>query len=187
MGFPWPAGIEEVAVLTSVDGNTAHFADGTMRDVDAIVLCTGYQHSFGFISGELRLRTRNVLYPDNLYKGVFWLDNPGLMYLGMQDQYYTFTMFDAQAWYGRDYVLGRISLPPRADMAADIAHWRRRLAACADPFDEIDFQADYMMDLYQDVDYPSYDVDLTPEHFRAWEHDKQAGNIGYRDRSLSSP
>jgi hypothetical protein len=43
------------------------------------------------------------------------------MYLGMQDQYYTFTMFDAQAWYARDYVLGRISLPSHEEMAADIA------------------------------------------------------------------
>ena len=106
MGFPWPAGIDEVPLLSKVDGSTAHFADGTARDVDAIVLCTGYQHSFTFISDELRLRTANVLYPDNLYKGIFWLTNPDLMYLGMQDQYYTFTMFDAQAWYARDYVLG---------------------------------------------------------------------------------
>src|SRR5213076_365414 len=89
MDFPWPAGIDEVPLLSKVDGHTAHFADGTARDVDAIVLCTGYQHSFGFISDELRLRTANVLYPDNLYKGVFWLGNPDLMYLGMQDQYYT--------------------------------------------------------------------------------------------------
>ena len=111
MGFPWPAGIDEVPLLSKVDGSTAHFADGTTRDVDAIVLCTGYQHSFRFISDELRLRTANVLYPGNLYKGVFWLGHPDLMYLGMQDQYYTFTMFDTQAWYARDYVLGRISLP----------------------------------------------------------------------------
>jgi trimethylamine monooxygenase len=187
MGFPWPDGIEEVPLLTHVDGHTAHFADGTTRDVDAIVLCTGYQHSFGFISDDLRLRTTNVLYPDHLYKGIFWLDNPGLMYLGMQDQYYTFTMFDAQAWYARDHVLGRISLPPRADMAADIAAWRDRLAACEGPFDEIDFQADYMLDLYKDVDYPSHDVDLTRAHFRAWEHDKEVSITGYRDRSFSSP
>jgi trimethylamine monooxygenase len=187
MDFPWPAGIDEVPLLSKVDGHTAHFADGTARDVDAIVLCTGYQHSFGFISDELRLRTANVLYPDNLYKGVFWLGNPDLMYLGMQDQYYTFTMFDAQAWYARDYVLGRIPLPSRDEMAADIAKWRDRLAECAGPSDEIDFQADYVEDLNKDVDYPSYDVDLTRAHFKEWEHDKMTSITGYRDRSFSSP
>src|SRR5438552_15119554 len=52
MGFPWPEGIDEVPLLAKVDGSTAHFADGTTRDVDVIVLCTGYQHSFRFISDE---------------------------------------------------------------------------------------------------------------------------------------
>jgi trimethylamine monooxygenase len=187
MGFPWPPGITEVPLLTGVDGNQAQFADGTARSVDTIVLCTGYQHSFGFIADDLRLRTPNVLYPDQLYKGVFWLGHPDLMYLGMQDQFYTFTMFDGQAWYARDYVLGRIALPSPADMAADIAHWRGRLAECAGPSDQIDFQGDYVADLYKDVDYPSYDVDLTRAHFKAWEHDKETSITGYRDRSFSSP
>ena len=126
MGFPWPAGIDEVPLLAKVDGSTAHFADGTARDVDAIVLCTGYQHSFKFISDELRLRTANVLYPDDLYKGIFWLGNPGLMYLGMQDQYYTFTMFDAQAWYCA-------GLRARPDLAALARGDGRRHRAMARP------------------------------------------------------
>ena len=40
-----------------------------------------------------------------------WEDNPQLFYLGMQDQFYTFNMFDAQAWFARDVILGRIELP----------------------------------------------------------------------------
>src|SRR5260370_16738728 len=66
MGFPWPAGIEEVPLLSRVDGSTAHFADGTARDVDAIVLSTGFHHSFIFISHALPLPTANLLYPRNL-------------------------------------------------------------------------------------------------------------------------
>jgi trimethylamine monooxygenase len=187
MGFPWPDGIEEVPLLSGVEGGTARFSDGTAREVDAIVLCTGYQHAFRFLSDELRLRTPNVLYPAGLYKGIFWLANPALMYLGMQDQYYTFTMFDTQAWYARDYVLGRITLPPPPDMAADIARWRARLARCAGPSDEIDFQAAYLADLHSAVDYPRYDLDLTRAHFKTWEHDKMTSITGYRDRSFTSP
>src|SRR5262249_53317263 len=152
--FAWPAGIEEVPLLARLDGRTAHFAGGAAREVDAIVLCTGYRHAFRFLPDELRLRTANVLYPGGLYKGIFWAANPDLMYLGMQDQYYTFPLFDPQAWYARDYVLARITLPPPDQMAADIAAWRGRLARCAGPSDEIDFQASYLADLHQHVDYP---------------------------------
>ena len=51
------------------------------------------------------------MWPLGLYKGVVWEKNPALFYIGMQDQFYTFNMFDAQAWYARDVMLGRIKLP----------------------------------------------------------------------------
>ena len=111
MGFTWPEGMDELPLLDQVDGNTAHFNDGSSKDVDAIVLCTGYQHTSRSSTTSCRLRTHNRMYPPHLYKGIFWLDNPKLMYLGMQDQFYTFSMFDAQAWYARDD-------DPRPDQAA---------------------------------------------------------------------
>src|SRR5690606_4166562 len=123
MGFEWPKGFEEKPLLMRVEGNVAHFKDGSTRQVDAIILCTGYQHHFPFLPDELTLRTHNRLYPNGLYKGVFWQENPKLIYLGMQDQYYTFNMFDAQAWYARDVMLGRIPLPDAEARAADIAEW----------------------------------------------------------------
>ena len=38
------------------------------------------------------------------------------MYIGMQDQFYTFNMFDAQAWYARDYMMGKMKLPDQEKM-----------------------------------------------------------------------
>ncbi len=111
MGFRWPEGFAEKPLLTRLSGKTAHFKDGSTAEVDAIVLCTGYKHHFPFLPDELRLKTDNRLYPLGLYKGVVWEKNMGLFYLGMQDQYYTFNMFDAQAWYVRDVILGRLALP----------------------------------------------------------------------------
>ncbi|ODA65905.1 Phenylacetone monooxygenase [Methyloligella halotolerans] len=35
MGFDWPDGFEEKPLLQKVEGNTAHFADGTTKEVDA--------------------------------------------------------------------------------------------------------------------------------------------------------
>lgn len=186
MGFKWPEDVDEVPLLTKVDGRTAHFQDGTTRDVDAVILCTGYQHDFPFIEDSLRLRTENLLYTPDLYKGVFWIDNPKMMYLGMQDQYYTFTLFDAQAWYARDYILGRLSLPSKQEMADDVAAWRAREDNLADEHEEIDFQADHIDDLRKDVDYPDFDLDLTRQHFKEWEHHKAEDITSYRDHAFQS-
>lgn len=187
MGFHWPSGIEEVPQLLRMEGDTAHFADGTRRRVDAVILCTGYQHRFPFIEQDLTLSTENVLYTPHLYKGVFWIDNPKMMYLSMQDQFYTMTLFDAEAWYARDYVLGRIPLPSRAEMADDVAAWRAREDALTNAYEQIDFQADHIQDLLKDVDYPDFDLDLTRVHFKNWEHDKEEDITEYRDRGFSSP
>lgn len=187
MGFGWPDGISEVPALAHVDGRTAHFVDGTTRDVDAIILCTGYQHHFPFIDAELRLTTTNNLYPDGLYKGVVWTANPKLIYLGMQDQYYTFNMFDAQAFVARDVVLGRLPLPDPDAMAADVDAWLAKYVEVSGVMEQIDFQTDYVRDLMSLTDYAAFDLDLVREHFVTWEHDKDASITGYRDKSFASP
>ncbi len=187
MGFKWPEDIEEVPLLLRLEGKTAYFRDGSSRKVDAIVLCSGYQHSFPFLPDSLRLKTKNRLYPGSLYKGIFWQDNPKLMYLGMQDQFYTFSMFDVQAWYARDVVLGRIALPDAAAIAHDITQWQAREEALGGPDEQIDFQKDYVLDLVQTVDYAPCDWEMTADMFKAWEHDKEHSILGYRDKSFTSP
>lgn len=44
MGFDWPKGMEELPLLQKLDGNVATFQDGSTREVDAILLCTGEKH-----------------------------------------------------------------------------------------------------------------------------------------------
>jgi trimethylamine monooxygenase len=186
MGFGWPESFAEVPLLTKVVGKTAHFKDGTSKEVDAIILCTGYQHHFPFLPDELSLNTRNRLYPEGLFKGIFSLVNPKLIFLGMQDQYYTFNMFDAQAWYARDVMLGRISLPSLDAMTADSRTWVGREEQVADPFEAIDFQAAYIEDLVQPTDYPAFDVAGVAAIFKDWEHHKGADILGYRNKSYRS-
>jgi trimethylamine monooxygenase len=186
MGFNWPEGCKEVELLERLEGKTAFFKDGTSQDVDAIVLCTGYLHHFPFLEDQLRLKTRNRLYPPQIYKGIFWWANPKLMYIGMQDQYYTFNMFDAQAWYARDVILGRIKLPAYDVQAADINKWVALEEALEDPFQAIDFQTEYVRDLLSATDYPKLDVDMVAKLFKEWEHHKVEGILTYRDRSYPS-
>ena len=186
MGFHWPDNFKEVPILTKVEGKTAHFKDGSTKDVDAIILCTGYLHHFPFLPDDLRLKTDNRLWPLDLYKGIFWEDNPKLIYLGMQDQFYTFNMFDAQAWYARDYILGRISLPPKEEMTKHSQAWRAREETLEDDEQMIWFQGDYVQELIDETDYPSFDVDGVNKTFMEWEHHKHEDIMGFRNNAYRS-
>ena len=125
MGFKWPPQISERPLFTKVEGKTVHFSDGSTADVDAIIFCTGYLNHFPFMAEDIRLRSPNKLYPPNLYKGTIYTQggNNKCLYVGMQDQYYTYTMFDAQARWAMKYLVGDVKLPNSAEMEEDIKKW----------------------------------------------------------------
>ena len=101
----------EKPILTNINGSTVTFKDGTKADYDVIIKCTGYQHSFPFLSKgnqmsylslltsfnlELMLKATNQLCPTGLYNQCVSLQNEKLFFIGMADQFYTFTMFQLQ-------------------------------------------------------------------------------------------
>ena len=186
MGFKWPANWEERPLLQRVEGHTAYFKDGSSKEVDAIILCTGYVHHFPFLGDDLRLKTNNRLWPLGLYKGVVWEQNPQLFFVGMQDQWYTFNMFDAQAWFARDVMLGRIPLPDLATMQADSADWRKREEALEDDYAAIRYQSDYTAGLAALTDYPPLNIEGMNEAFFQWKQHKKDDIMGFRNQSYRS-
>eukprot|EP00932_Pfiesteria_piscicida_P016708 SRR837773.362.p1 GENE.SRR837773.362~~SRR837773.362.p1 ORF type:complete len:454 (+),score=84.08 SRR837773.362:207-1364(+) len=186
MGFHWPENFTTVPLLTHTVGKTCHFKDGSTKDVDAIILCTGYQHHFPFMHDSLRLKTANRLWIDSLYNGTVWEANPKLFYIGMQDQWYTFNMFDAQAWYVRDIILGRLTVPSMDEMKADFAAWRAREATLESDEDNIRYQGDYVKKLMDMTDYPPYDIEKSVQIFLEWEHNKHENIMTFRDCSHTS-
>src|SRR5690606_7337231 len=186
IGMKWPEGIKEKPLVTHFEDNKAFFLDGSSEEFDAVILCTGYQHKFPFLPDELRLKTKNCLYPDHLYKGVISEVNERLIFLGMQDQYYTFNMFDAQAWYARDYMLGRIKLPSQEERRADMDKWIAWEKETQTGDDHVDFQTAYIKDLINRTDYPSFDLDRVAEMFKSWLRDKEENILTYRDKVYTS-
>ena len=187
MGYDWPDNWKEVPLLTGVQGNTATFRDGSTAHVDAIILCTGYMHHFPFLPDALRLRTKNRLATADLYKGVAWVANPKLFYLGMQDQWYTFNMFDAQAWYVRDVIMGRLSVPAaEADRAADVVARVAAEDALEDGYAAIAYQGAYVQELIELTDYPSFDIPGSNAAFYAWKKHKVKGIMTFRDNAYAS-
>lgn len=172
--------------MTKIDGNTIHFKDGSSAHIDAILLCTGYLHAYPFLTDELRLRSRNRLFPPNLYKGCLFLNggNDKLFYVGAQDQYYTYTMFDQEGLWTRNVIMGDVNLPSHEVMVEDAKKWQKMEESCTDCFEEIRFQGAFMKDLVEQNKYP-HNLDVT-EIFDIWEGHKHSNILTYRDQSFAS-
>ena len=187
MGFNWPDNWEEKPALTHIEDNVAHFKDGSSKRVDAIILCTGYLHYFNFFPDDLRLKSTNRLATADLYKGVAWIPNPKLFYLGMQDQWFTFNMFDAQAWWARDVIMGKINLPTdQKTMLDDVEERVKREEVSDDGKYAIRYQGDYVAELVAETDYPNFDIDGACEAFYQWKNHKSENIMGFRDNCYKS-
>src|SRR5690606_15496289 len=102
------------------------------------------------------------------------------------DQWFTFNMFDAQAWWARDVIMGRIALPGKEAMLADVTDRVAREDAGKDTHDAIQYQGDYVKELIAETDYPSFDVDGACEIFFEWKEHKKQDIMGFRNNSYVS-
>ena len=68
-------------------------------------------------------------------------------------------MFDVQAWYARDYMLGSISLPSWKVMSEHSQAWRDREETLEDDEQMIWFQGDYVKELIAETNSPNFDVE----------------------------
>ncbi|HLR35883.1 MAG TPA: hypothetical protein VK071_11235 [Tissierellales bacterium] len=132
------------------------------------------------------MKTKNNLYPDNLYKGIFFQELPQLIYLGMQDQYYTFNMFDTQAWLARDYMMDKFEMPSKEERRKDIDQWLSEYDKVEDANGDVDFQAAYIKDLISYTDYPDFNIDKVGDMFKEWLKDKEDNILTYRDKTFKS-
>ena len=188
MGFHWPDNWQEVPLLTRVENKTAYFKDGTSKEVDAIILCTGYLHHFPFLPDNLRLTTANRLWPLDLYKGVVWESNPKLMYISAcRTSSIPSTCSMRRPGTPADVIMGRIQLPAtQEEMAADSAKWRAREETLEDDEQMIWFQGDYTQELIDMTDYPSFDIEGVNKTFMEWEHHKHDDIMGFRNNAYRS-
>jgi len=187
-GYNWPKGVREIPKVVKFENGMFHFVDGSSETFDVVMFCTGYQHHFPFLVDEIRITARNICFVDGLYKGTVLNKNDRVMYIAMQDQYYTFTMFDAQAWFCRDHIMGKIKIEKdQQKRAEDIKKWGDRFFMnCKSGHDEIDYQRDYIADLLKDTDYPEHNHAQRAELLHRWKEDRQRNILTYRDQSYTS-
>ena len=96
-------------------------------------------------------------------------------------------MFDAQAWWVRDVILGRIAIPTdKATLIKDVTDRVAREDAGKDAHDAIHYQGDYVKELIAETDYPSFDVDGACEAFFQWKSHKVKNIMTFRDNAYKS-
>ena len=79
-----------VIIILIISVQVATFKDGSTAEVDVIMMCTGYLHSYPFLRftivtiliiavvvivhnrEDLRMKSKNLLYPAGMYKGMVW-------------------------------------------------------------------------------------------------------------------
>ena len=184
LNLKWPAEVEELPLLTRIEGRSVHFRDGSQRNFDSIIMCTGYQHHFTFMADDLRLVTRNRQYPDHLYKGLLFHSLPRLAYLGMQNLTFSFPGLDIEAWYVYAVILNRIKIPSQDERLRDMENWQVREKSISGFKEAVDFMTDYFEELMALSNYQDYNIRTAADRLQAGWRDKQEDIVSYRDKSL---
>ncbi|KAI4114687.1 MAG: hypothetical protein LQ345_004572 [Seirophora villosa] len=104
-----------VALLAS--DRSAKFADGsTERDIDEVILCTGYAYSFPFLSAlHPDIQTEGIR-PLPLYRNIFHAQFPTLAFIETPEMIVPFPLAESQAAVVARVLAGRLPLPDRRGM-----------------------------------------------------------------------
>jgi trimethylamine monooxygenase len=185
--FKWPNEIKEVPLVIKIDKETVYFKDNSSQEFQAIIFCTGYEHYFPFLDDNLRLKSTSSLFPPDLYKTIVWLNQPRLMYLGMQRVTFSFNIGNIQAWYARDVILGKISLPSTKDeMQCDIELWKIKEKSIRSASDYANIHKEYLLDLIAATNYPHFDIDQMAKMFLECIETRYENMLTYREKTYTS-
>lgn len=106
------------AAIEEVKDKTIYFKDGKVEnDIDAIILCTGYQRSYPFLKKyDVRVEKHGKYIP--LYKGIFLsIYGPYLAFTGMTSQSTPLLVTaEMQARYIAEVFRNKITLPNKQNM-----------------------------------------------------------------------
>lgn len=112
----------------SVKGRVVLQDGGLLDDVDVVVLATGYLTSYPFLTqyhgdetdiddaGREILVTSEGNMVHNLYKDIFYTEDPSLSFIGVPYYTATFSLFDFQAQVLARALTGKATLPDRTAM-----------------------------------------------------------------------
>jgi hypothetical protein len=112
-----PQNADQFPPITKIapDG-TVCFENGESRVVDSIILCTGYEFHFPFLSQETGIQVECGRRVTPLYKHTFNIAHPSMALLGVNYSIVAFPFFHIQAQMIVSVLLGESKLPSKQAM-----------------------------------------------------------------------
>jgi hypothetical protein len=133
--------------VARLDGDSVWFADGSCERINIVVYATGYHIRFPFLDAEIIDPRDNEV---GLYKMVAHPDIPGLHFIGLVQAWGSLMpLAELQSKWVALQLAGRLALPDRRTMLADIARTRREMQGTYTDSPRHTIQVDYFS--YVDV------------------------------------
>lgn len=115
-----PPNVEQLPSIVAIDTNgTIHFENGVSRIVDDVILCTGYEYSYPFLTNESGIRVESGKRVAPLYKHIFNVLHPSMVFMGINYPLVPFPSFDVQVQLIISVLAGKIRLPSQDKMKKD--------------------------------------------------------------------
>ena len=135
------------------------------------------------------------LFHQNLYKGVFWNDQPHVAYVASTRYVDTFWLYELQVRLVREVFVGNIKLPDKDERVAYVNAWKAREKSMQplNIFSILDLQYDYVLDLLdyfgtsvEKPDISKFDFEKSDHIMRHHMKSKFNNVLTYRDDNYDS-
>lgn len=124
-----PPNVEQLPALHELNSNsTACFVNGEERHVDTVIMATGYEYIFPFLTEDSKLKVEGAKRIRPLYKYTFNAEYPSMAIVGMNTGVMPFPYFDVQVQWVLSVWKGEKLLPTKEEMIrSDDEAYQRRL------------------------------------------------------------
>ncbi|XP_072026348.1 uncharacterized protein [Amphiura filiformis] len=115
----FPKNVKQVPTIAHISGSKVVFTDGQGCEADVIILCTGYEYTFPFLTKECRVTVDEDQRISPLYKHLIHAEYPSLSFIGIPIRTVPFPQFSLQARLIIAIFEGSYKLPSKEEIEAD--------------------------------------------------------------------
>ncbi|KAL3286888.1 hypothetical protein HHI36_001375 [Cryptolaemus montrouzieri] len=165
--FNFPAGLIRKPLVERINGNTVFFQDESKEEIDAILLCTGFNISYPFLSTKCGIVVEDN-YVKNVYKEVINISYPTMAILGIPSAICPFPTAEIQMRFFLAALSGRFILPPKEEMRKDNDEFKIKMNVMNRFVHRKtgNKEREYFDDLAQTANVPSVPIVVTELHDR---------------------